>query len=222
MSHTATCDTAGPHAHGERGHTHHAHGHGHSHGLVEPSIMRSRAGVRVVARSLAILGGTALAQAAIYVATGSVALLADLIHNAGDALTALPLGAAFVLGSARAERGAGVGVVLTILVSAIAAGVFAVLRIVQPLAPTCSRSRSPAPSRIQPAQRDRRRAVGRASSRAVRKPLAAHRREPVVGADRDMQRDELTLARGARARGADDELMLAPAREQRAGDVRVR
>ena len=136
MSHTATCDTAGPHAHGERGHTHHAHGHGHSHGLVEPSIMRSRAGVCVVARSLAILGGTALAQAAIYVATGSVALLADLIHNAGDALTALPLGAAFVLGSARAERGAGVGAVLTILFSAIAAGVFAVLRIVQPLAPT--------------------------------------------------------------------------------------
>lgn len=57
--------------------------------------------------SLAILLVTALVQGGIYVATGSVALLADLIHNAGDALTAIPLGAAFLLRSARAERGAG-------------------------------------------------------------------------------------------------------------------
>jgi len=110
--------------------------HDHSHGLVDPSIKRSRAGVRVVLVSLAILAVTATLQAAIYVATGSVALLADLIHNAGDALTAVPLGAAFVLRSERAERGAGVAVVLTILASAIAAGVFAILRIVHPLPPT--------------------------------------------------------------------------------------
>jgi cation diffusion facilitator family transporter len=115
---------------------HHHHGaHGHSHGLVDPSIKRSRDGLRVVLLSLAILGATAAVQAAIYVATGSVALLADLIHNAGDALTAVPLGAAFLLRSARAERGAGVAVVLTILASAIAAGAFAVDRIVHPLAP---------------------------------------------------------------------------------------
>jgi divalent metal cation (Fe/Co/Zn/Cd) transporter len=83
-----------------------------------------------------ILAVTATAQAAIYVATGSVALLADLIHNAGDALTAVPLGAAFILRSARAERGAGMAVVATILVSAIGAGLFALLRIINPLAPT--------------------------------------------------------------------------------------
>src|SRR4051794_7496728 len=109
--------------------------HGHSHGLVDASIKRSRAGLRVVGVSLAVLAVTAVAQAAIYVATGSVALLADLIHNAGDALTAVPLGAAFLLRSERAERGAGVAVVLTILASAVAAGVFAVERIVHPLAP---------------------------------------------------------------------------------------
>jgi divalent metal cation (Fe/Co/Zn/Cd) transporter len=85
--------------------------------------------------SLALLGVTAAAQAAIYVATHSVALLADLIHNAGDALTAVPLAAAFMLRSERAERNAGVAVVLAILASAVTAGVFAIERIVQPLAP---------------------------------------------------------------------------------------
>jgi cation diffusion facilitator family transporter len=111
------------------------HGLSHSHGLVDPSIQRSREGLRVVLISLTLLGVTAAGQAAIYAATGSVALLADLIHNAGDALTAVPLGAAFLLRSARAERGAGIIVVLTILFSAIAAGAFAVERIVNPLAP---------------------------------------------------------------------------------------
>jgi cation diffusion facilitator family transporter len=109
--------------------------HGHSHGLVDESIKRSRDGLRVVGASLAILGITALAQVVIYLATGSVALLADLIHNAGDALTAIPLGAAFLLRSERAERGAGVAVVLAILVSAITAGVFAIERLIHPLTP---------------------------------------------------------------------------------------
>jgi cation diffusion facilitator family transporter len=116
-------------------HHHHAHGHGHTHGLVDPTIKRSREGLRVVLVSLALLGLTAAVQAAIYVATDSIALLADLIHNAGDALTAVPLGAAFLLRSARAERGAGLLVVLAILVSAIVAGVFAIDRIVNPLEP---------------------------------------------------------------------------------------
>lgn len=111
------------------------HAHNHSHGLVDPSIKRSRDGLRVVGVSLAILAVTAGAQAIIYAATGSIALLADLIHNAGDALTAIPLAAAFVLRSERAERGAGLAVVLTILASAITAGAFAVERIVHPLAP---------------------------------------------------------------------------------------
>ncbi|MCW3063919.1 MAG: cation diffusion facilitator family transporter [Solirubrobacterales bacterium] len=119
------------HAH----HDDHGGGHGHSHGLIDPSIKRSREGLRVVGVSLALLGVTAAAQTAIYVATGSVALLADLIHNAGDALTAVPLGAAFLLRSDRAERGAGRAVVATILASGIVAAVVAVDRIVHPLAP---------------------------------------------------------------------------------------
>ncbi|MDX6505941.1 MAG: hypothetical protein QOG06_585 [Gaiellaceae bacterium] len=71
--------------------------------------------------SLAILALTALAQAFIYSRTLSVALLADLIHNLGDALTAIPLGIAFFLRSARGERWAGLAVVLAILVSALVA-----------------------------------------------------------------------------------------------------
>jgi cation diffusion facilitator family transporter len=134
MTHTATCALDPEHAHE---HPDHAHDHaGHSHGLVDRSIIRSRAGLRAVAVTLGILGVTAVIQAAIYIATGSIALLADLIHNAGDALTALPLGAAFLLRSERAERGAGLAVVLTIFASAITAGVFAVLRIIHPLPPT--------------------------------------------------------------------------------------
>ncbi len=131
MSHTATCDEVlGPHHHAADEHV-----HGHSHGLVDPSIKRSRAGLRSVSTSLGVLGATAAIQAAIYVATGSVALLADLIHNFGDALTAVPLGAAFLLRSARAERYAGLGVVLAIFVSACVAGVFAIEKIVSPQAP---------------------------------------------------------------------------------------
>jgi cation diffusion facilitator family transporter len=115
--------------------THEHGGHGHTHGLVDPSIKRSRAGLRVVAVSLGLLGLTAAVQALVYVATGSVALLADLIHNAGDALTAVPLAAAFLLRSARAERLAGLFVVLAILASAVVAGIVAVERLVHPLPP---------------------------------------------------------------------------------------
>lgn len=119
------------------GHSHqhdheHSHGHGHSHGLVDPSIKRSRAGIRAVLLSLLVLGLTAAAQAAIFLATGSIALLADLIHNFGDAATAIPLGIAFALRSDRAERLAGYFVVLAIFVSACVAGVEAVRRLVHP------------------------------------------------------------------------------------------
>jgi cation diffusion facilitator family transporter len=105
-----------PHDH-DHGH-HHGHDHAHSHGLVDRSILRSHDGVRTVAISLAILGVTALAQAAVFALSGSVALLADTIHNFGDALTAVPLGIAFLLRSARGERLAGMFVVLAIAVSA--------------------------------------------------------------------------------------------------------
>jgi cation diffusion facilitator family transporter len=110
----------------------HHHSHGHSHGLVDRSISRSRAGLRAVALSLAVLLLTALAQAVVFAATGSVALLADLIHNFGDALTALPLGAAFLLRSFVAERRAGYFVVATIFVSACVAAIEAVDRLIHP------------------------------------------------------------------------------------------
>jgi cation diffusion facilitator family transporter len=111
------------------------HHHGHSHGLVDDSIKRSRAGVRAVAWALLVLGLTAAAQAIVFVVSGSVALLADLIHNAGDAATALPLGAAFALRSARAERWAGLAVVAAIFVSACVAGYEAIDRLVNPQPP---------------------------------------------------------------------------------------
>jgi len=112
----------------------HAHGHapGHTHGRVDPSVLRSRAGVRAVAISLGVLGATALLQIALFLLSGSVALLADLIHNTGDALTAVPLGAAFLLRSQRAERWAGYFVVLTIFGSALVAGYEAIDRLVHP------------------------------------------------------------------------------------------
>src|SRR3954464_5746358 len=109
-----------------------ARDHGHSHGLVEESIKRSRAGVRAVALALLVLGVTAAAQTAIFALSGSVALLADLIHNAGDAATAIPLAIAFALRSARAERWAGLAVVLAILISACVAGFEAVQRLIEP------------------------------------------------------------------------------------------
>jgi cation diffusion facilitator family transporter len=110
----------------------HGHGHGHSHGLVHESIKRSREGLRAVGLALLILTVTAIAQTVIYVASGSVALLADLIHNAGDAATAIPLGIAFSLRSARAERWAGLAVVVAIFVSACVAGYEAIVRLIDP------------------------------------------------------------------------------------------
>jgi len=110
----------------------HAHAHGHSHGLVHDSIKRSHEGVRAVALALVVLVLTAAAQAAVFLASGSIALLADLIHNAGDAATAIPLGIAFALRSARAERWAGLAVVGAILLSACVAGYEAVARLITP------------------------------------------------------------------------------------------
>ncbi len=109
-----------------------AHAHGHSHGLVDDSIKRSRDGLRAVGVTLLVLALTAAAQAVVYRASGSVALLADLIHNAGDAATAIPLAIAFALRSPRAERVAGLLVVLAIFVSACVAGVEAIRRLVDP------------------------------------------------------------------------------------------
>src|ERR1035437_3541509 len=87
------------HEHGDHDHDQsHGHaGHGHSHGLVDRSIVRSREGVKAVSVSLAVLAVAAGIQLAIFTLSSSVALLADLIHNFGDALTAIPLGIAFFL-----------------------------------------------------------------------------------------------------------------------------
>jgi len=123
MSHTATCALDPNHTDAEElvEHDEADKQHDHAHGLVDRSILRSRAGIRAVSWSLAILTVTALAQVFIYSRTLSVALLADLIHNFGDALTAIPLGIAFYLRSARGERWAGVAVVLAIFISALVA-----------------------------------------------------------------------------------------------------
>jgi cation diffusion facilitator family transporter len=121
------------HDHGDGPHRHDgASDHGHSHGLVDRSIVRSRDGVRTVAISLAILGVAAAAQVVVFAATNSVALLADLIHNFGDALTAVPLAIAFYLRSARGEKLAGLFVVFAIFVSACVALFETVDRLIHP------------------------------------------------------------------------------------------
>jgi len=86
--------------------------------------------------ALGVLGVAALAQTATFVLSGSVALLADLIHNFGDALTAVPLGIAFLMQSERAERIAGLFVVGAIFVSACVAGVEAVRRLIHQQPPS--------------------------------------------------------------------------------------
>jgi cation diffusion facilitator family transporter len=153
MRHTERVAERLPHRHGHHVHAHayagpHRHvllprrslpvpgsGHGHTHGLVDWSIRRSREGLRAVALALAVLGLTAVAQTAVFVASGSVALLADLIHNFGDAATAIPLGVAFLLRSERAEGVAARFVVAAIFVSACVAGWEAVDRLVNPHEP---------------------------------------------------------------------------------------
>jgi cation diffusion facilitator family transporter len=148
----------------------HAHGHGHRHGhghagpvrrswrsvrhLVTPhshdtadrvdaAMEASRAGMRALWISLAVLGVTAAAQAVVVVASGSVALLSDTLHNVADALTAVPVGIAFLLGRrpatrrftygyGRAEDVAGIVVVLVILASAVFAGFESIHRLADP------------------------------------------------------------------------------------------
>ncbi|MGH2840013.1 MAG: cation diffusion facilitator family transporter, partial [Solirubrobacteraceae bacterium] len=133
----AAADVAAPHSH-ESAHHHGHHGdhhRGHTHGLVDESIKRSREGLRAVGMALVVLGVTALLQLAVFIASDSVALLADLIHNFGDAATAIPLAIAFALRSARAERLAGLAVVLAIFLSACVAGYEAIDRLIDPREP---------------------------------------------------------------------------------------
>ena len=110
---------------------------------MDQALESSTEGIRAVKISLVALGVTALLQALVVVITGSVALLADTIHNFSDALTAVPLWIAFVLGRraanrrftygyGRAEDIAGVFIVLMITLSAVLAGYESVVRIIDP------------------------------------------------------------------------------------------
>ena len=126
------------HHRSDRAHDAPDHGphHDHSHGLVDPSIVRSKAGVKAVSLSLAVLLAASLAQLAVFLQSGSVALLTDVIHNGGDALTAVPLGIAFLMRSRRGERWAGYCVVAVILASALLALVQVIERLLHPQTPT--------------------------------------------------------------------------------------
>src|SRR5436190_1510348 len=145
---------------------HHEHGHGHGHEAaprmlrhsvkhlvtphshdaadrVDSTMESSHDGMRALWVSLAVLGATAAFQAVVVVLSGSVALLSDTLHNLADALTAVPVGIAFVLGRrpatrrftygyGRAEDVAGIVVVLVILASAVFAGYESIRRLAEP------------------------------------------------------------------------------------------
>ena len=152
-SHTddTTHDHAGSHKQKEHPHEHdhsqgHDHGgdvHGHTHGTIDPSITSSDRGLWAVKWSFVGLFITTLIQIVIFYFSGSIALLADAIHNLGDASTAVPLGLAFILGKRKASRRftygygrvedlAGLVVVLTILASAAFAGYESIYRLFHP------------------------------------------------------------------------------------------
>ncbi|MFZ5609340.1 MAG: cation diffusion facilitator family transporter [Pseudomonadota bacterium] len=126
-----------------RPHNGHAHARDHVHGAVDPSIVTTRQGIWAVKWSFIVLAMTAFLQLAVVYISGSVALLADTVHNVGDAATAMPLWVAFRLarrppslrfgyGYGRAEDLAGVIIVLVISASAIFAGYEAVTRLIDP------------------------------------------------------------------------------------------
>ncbi|MEO8223956.1 MAG: cation diffusion facilitator family transporter [Gammaproteobacteria bacterium] len=135
----------------EAGHTHqgqgHSHdgGHGHTHGVIDPTIATTERGIWAIKWSFIILAIAAVFQILVVVVSGSVALLADTIHNVGDAVTAIPLWIAFVFarrkpsdqftyGLGRVEDLAGMTIVGLILVSALVAGYQTIDRLIHPQA----------------------------------------------------------------------------------------
>src|SRR5215831_566135 len=117
--------------------------HNHTHGKMDPALLSTQRGIWAVKWSLIGLGATAIFQAVIVFFSGSVALLADTIHNIADAGTAIPLWIAFILakrqpsrrftyGYGRVEDLAGVMIVLTILFSAVLAGYESINRLLRP------------------------------------------------------------------------------------------
>lgn len=120
------------------------HEHRHEHfGVADETLVATAQGVRATWVSLVLLALTAIAQLVVVILTGSVALLADTIHNFTDALTAIPLLIAFRLGRRpanrrytygyhRAEDLAGLAIVLMIVASAIFAAIVAIDRLRHP------------------------------------------------------------------------------------------
>ena len=115
----------------------------HTHGAVDPSIAASQRGIWAVKWSFVVLFATAAVQVAIVLLTGSIALLADTVHNFGDASTAIPLWIAFRFAQRRPSRGftygygrvedlAGIFIVLVILASGLFAGYVAIDRLFNP------------------------------------------------------------------------------------------
>jgi cation diffusion facilitator family transporter len=138
----------GKNGHGLGGHGHgpHVHGegsHGHTHGVIDPMIATTSRGIWAIKWSFVLLALTAAAQLVIVFISGSVALLADTIHNIGDAVTAIPLWVAFILarrkpsrtftyGLGRVEDLAGLFIVAIILFSALVAGYQSINRLIYP------------------------------------------------------------------------------------------
>ncbi len=132
------------HGHPHHDHVHHHKGrHGHTHGIIDPTLATTDKGIFAIKWSFVILAITAALQLGVVFVSGSVALLADGIHNVGDATTAIPLWIAFVLarrkptatftyGYGRVEDFAGIVIVLIILISALVAGYAAINRFIHP------------------------------------------------------------------------------------------
>jgi cation diffusion facilitator family transporter len=133
----------GSHHHDTHGHDHSGGAHGHVHGTIDPTIAASDRGLWAVKWSFVGLFITTVIQIVIFYFSGSIALLADAIHNLGDGCTAVPLGLAFILGKrepskrftygyGRVEDLAGLVVVLTIFASAAFAGYQSIYRLLHP------------------------------------------------------------------------------------------
>jgi cation diffusion facilitator family transporter len=115
----------------------------HTHGTIDRALLSSERGIWAIKWSLAALVATALLQVFVVSFTGSVALLADTVHNFGDALTSIPLWIAFTLsrrpankrftyGYGRAEDIAGLFILLMILISGLVAGYESFRRLIEP------------------------------------------------------------------------------------------
>jgi len=134
------------HLHDECMHNHESHcDHHHVHGIVDPSILATQKGITTVKVSLAVLLATALIQMVVTSYSGSVALLAETIHNFGHVATTIPLWIAFSLahrksskqftyGYGRIEDLAGLAIVLIILISVIITGYESIDRLFHPQA----------------------------------------------------------------------------------------